>query len=55
MDCFLLDTSYSTVLSVSIVSDECEAVGGMRIGMGNESIRGKPAQRHFERHKSHMT
>jgi hypothetical protein len=38
-----------------IDDDDCGAISGMNIGMGNRSTRRKPAQRHFVHHKSHMT
>jgi hypothetical protein len=38
-----------------MTNDECGAVGGMRIGRGNRSIRRKLPQYHFVRHKSHIT
>jgi hypothetical protein len=38
-----------------MIDDDYGAVGGMRIGRGNQSNRRKPTQCHFVHHKSHMT
>jgi hypothetical protein len=38
-----------------IDDDECGAVGGMRIGRGNEILGENLPQCHFVHHKSHMT
>jgi hypothetical protein len=38
-----------------IDDNERGTFGGMRIGRGNRSTRGKPAQCHFVHHKSHVT
>jgi hypothetical protein len=35
--------------------DECEAVGGMRIGRGNQVLGENLSRRHFVLHESHMT
>jgi hypothetical protein len=34
---------------------DCGAIGGMKIGRGNQSTRRKPNPCHFVHHKSHMT
>jgi hypothetical protein len=36
------------------IDDECEAVGGLRIGKDNRNTREILLQRHFVHHKSHM-
>jgi hypothetical protein len=38
-----------------MIDDECEAVGGMRIGRETEVLGENLSQSHFVRHKSHMT
>jgi hypothetical protein len=38
-----------------IDDDDCEAVGGMRIGRETEVLGENLFQRHFVHHKSHMT
>jgi hypothetical protein len=38
-----------------INEDDCEAIGGIKIGRGNRSTRRNLPQRHFVHHKSHMT
>jgi hypothetical protein len=37
-----------------MIADECEEVGGMRIGRGSEVLRENLPQCHFVQHKSHM-
>jgi hypothetical protein len=38
-----------------MIDDECEAIGGMRIGRGTEVLGENLPQRHFVHNKSHIT